>query len=86
MTIKCSECQKDIIDEEKFHHGLKKLCEDCYIAILIPRRRKTHWQYLRSIKTEYLRPEKKTQKKVPHKDQKFRSGAPSQDPSKSKAK
>ena len=34
------------------------LCENCYMAKLMPRVRKMHWQYLKSIKTDYLRPGK----------------------------
>ena len=44
--------------EEYQHHG-KALCEACYLEIHNTRTRKTHWQYLKSIKTDYLIPPKK---------------------------
>jgi hypothetical protein len=52
--IYCSMCHTKIKAGEEYNHNLKVLCEDCYIHILTPRVRKTHWQYLKSIKIEYL--------------------------------
>jgi len=54
----CSICQKKLKPGEDYHHHSKTLCDDCCIEIRTQRVRKTHWQYLRSIKTEYLIPEK----------------------------
>lgn len=34
----------------------KILCEDCCIDLRTPKKRKTHWQYIKSIKAEYLVP------------------------------
>ncbi len=50
---KCSKCLT-VIEGEEYHHYSKVLCEDCYMDVCMPRARKTHWQYLRSIKTDYL--------------------------------
>jgi len=33
-----------------------KWCEDCAMEVRKAGGRKTHWQYLKSIKTDYLRP------------------------------
>jgi hypothetical protein len=54
MLTKCSKCKTEIMVREEYNHHLKVLCEDCCIDIHTPRVRKTHWQYLKSIKTEYL--------------------------------
>jgi len=54
--IYCSMCHTKINAGEEYNHNFKVLCEKCYIDIRTPRGRKTHWQYLRSIKTEYLVP------------------------------
>jgi hypothetical protein len=57
-SIQCSRCRGKINKEESYIHKSEILCEDCYMEIRMPRRRKTHWQYLRSIKTKYLIPPK----------------------------
>jgi hypothetical protein len=51
---RCGKCQTEIKEAEAYNHYSKILCEDCYLDICMPRTRKTHWQYLRSIKTDYL--------------------------------
>ena len=56
--IACHECGEDIQNGEEYHHHSMVLCEDCFIDESMVPKRKTHWQYLRSIKTEYLRPGK----------------------------
>ena len=55
MLTKCSKCKTEIQVGQEFNDHSKILCEDCYVDIGMPRARKTHWQYLGSIKTEYLR-------------------------------
>jgi len=50
----CSICHAKIKDGEECNHNLKVLCEDCCMNIRMTRVRKTHWQYLGSIKTQYL--------------------------------
>lgn len=54
--IYCGICHEEINTEEKYEHHAKVLCENCCINIRTRRVRKTHWQYLRSIKTGYLIP------------------------------
>lgn len=56
MTLKCSRCREEISMGKEYLHNFKLLCEDCCLDIRLSRVRKTHWQYIRSIKTEYLRP------------------------------
>jgi hypothetical protein len=54
----CNLCNSDIQEgEEYLHHGIV-LCEGCFIDKSMTPKRKTHWQYLQSIQTEYLRPGK----------------------------
>ena len=50
----CSNCHKKN-NKKAYHYHISVLCEDCCIDIRTPHVRKTHWQYLRSIKTDYLR-------------------------------
>ena len=54
MSIKCSKCDQEIKPGEEYHHQSVVLCEDCCMDTRMSRTRKTYWQYLRSIKTEYL--------------------------------
>lgn len=58
---KCGQCGKSIEDDEERNHNSILLCEDCYLDIRLTRRRKTHWQYIKSVKNDYLRPSKKNQ-------------------------
>ena len=55
----CSICHAEIKEGDAYAHDIRLLCEDCYMNIRTQYARKTHWQYLRSIKTEYLTPGKK---------------------------
>ncbi len=52
----CSMCQKKINNNEQYLYGGKGYCEDCMMDQRVSRTRKTHWQYIRSIKSEYLCP------------------------------
>ena len=54
----CSDCHTRIKEEGEYNHNSKVLCEDCCINVRTSRVRKTHWQYIGSIKTEYLIPRK----------------------------
>jgi len=55
----CSNCHKKIKKQEAYHYHSNALCEDCVIDTYTPYVRKTHWQYLGSIKADYLRGGKK---------------------------
>jgi hypothetical protein len=55
----CSTCRKKIEKGKEYHHNINVLCEDCCVDMRTPRVRKTHWQYLGSIKAGYLTPCKK---------------------------
>jgi hypothetical protein len=50
----CSNCQKTIIKENAYLYHKIVLCEDCCIDMHTPYARKTHWQYIGSIKVDYL--------------------------------
>ena len=58
MRLRCNKCRKEMKAGKEHRHHLKIVCEACYMDIRMSRTRKTHWQYLRSIKTEYLVPGK----------------------------
>jgi recombinational DNA repair protein (RecF pathway) len=58
QTAKCGICLTPIDPGREHIHEDQTLCEDCYMDTRTVRTRKTHWQYLRSIKTDYLRPGK----------------------------
>ena len=55
MLKKCSKCKTKIQVGIEHSYNSKILCEDCYIDVCMPRVRKIHLQYLKSIKTDYLR-------------------------------
>ena len=56
MSVLCDRCQKEIAPEDRNVHNNQTLCDECYLDARITRPRKTHWQYIGSLKTEYLRP------------------------------
>jgi len=56
----CSNCGKKIEEEDSYDHNHRVLCEDCFVEAKMTRKRKTHWQYLTSIKTDYLRANEKS--------------------------
>ena len=55
----CGVCQTEIKEGGEYNHNSKVLCEDCCIRVRMSRGRKTHWQYIGSVKSEYLIPGKK---------------------------
>ena len=55
-TLVCGSCHKPLEPEDAHVHQAKILCEECCIDARSTRARKTHWQYLGSIKAEYLIP------------------------------
>jgi hypothetical protein len=65
--ICCSFCRIKIKAKEEHNHNSKVLCENCCIDIRSPRVRKTHWQYLISIKTGYLIPVNREKYAKPYK-------------------
>lgn len=50
----CDICKTEIGPDEQHHFDSKMLCEDCCMDVRMPRKRKTHWQYIKSVKLEYL--------------------------------
>jgi len=55
-STSCDQCDLKIKADELHNYHALVLCEDCFLETKMPRKRKTHWQYLTSIKTEYLKP------------------------------
>ena len=53
--LKCDRCGSEIPADEARRHRSEVLCENCAMDALMPRTRKTHWQYVWSVKSEYLR-------------------------------
>ena len=52
--VACCRCRASISAGEEYIYRTESLCEACCIDARSPRVRKTHWQYVRSIKGEYL--------------------------------
>jgi|GEM_PF-1153511 len=50
----CTLCKKRLNAGEVYRHLSRPYCEVCCIDLRMTRTRKTHHQYVRSIKTEYL--------------------------------
>ncbi|MCP4367184.1 MAG: hypothetical protein GY797_03585 [Deltaproteobacteria bacterium] len=59
MRVICDVCHLKIKPGEQYRYLSTVFCENCYMDKRANRARKTHWQYLKSIKTEYLKPGKK---------------------------
>ncbi|CAB5111666.1 hypothetical protein D3OALGA1CA_5732 [Olavius algarvensis associated proteobacterium Delta 3] len=53
--IPCAGCLKPVEAEDAYRHRDRQWCADCAMKSRTPRVRKTHWQYLKSIKSDYLR-------------------------------
>ena len=54
----CTICHGKIEAGEEYIYNGEFFCEECCLDIRTSRVRKTHWQYLGSIKTKYLIPDK----------------------------
>lgn len=55
LPRRCARCRKAISPGDGYGRGRETLCGDCCMELRMPRTRKTHWQYLSCIKTQYLR-------------------------------
>jgi hypothetical protein len=55
-TTTCDQCNRKIEGDAQHKYHALVLCEDCFLETKMTRKRKTHWQYLTSIKMEYLKP------------------------------
>jgi late competence protein required for DNA uptake (superfamily II DNA/RNA helicase) len=56
LASKCSACGNEIHENACYAHRGKIYCEACILDKRMVRQRKTHWQYLSSIKSDYLKP------------------------------
>ena len=52
----CQICGRRLHADEVYRHRARTLCEDCCLDVRTPHRRKTHWQYIGSIRGDYLIP------------------------------
>lgn len=50
----CGNCNTPIENGAEYRYNGKILCEGCCITVRWPRVRKTHWQYIPSVKTGYI--------------------------------
>lgn len=51
----CAKCGATLVNGSGYRHFSDTLCEECYIDARTPRTRKTHWQYIGSVKGQYFR-------------------------------
>ena len=58
MDVKCCACGKTMKEAAAYTHRGKTMCEQCCLDVRAVDGRKTHWQYIRSIKGDYLHPGK----------------------------
>lgn len=58
QNIVCSICGLRIKASNYYKNKENIICEECYIESRIDRGRKTHWQYIKSVKNDYLVPGK----------------------------
>jgi hypothetical protein len=54
-SLHCQRCGA-LLEGDAHHHANLQVCEACYIDTWRPHHRKSHWCYLRSIKSDYLVP------------------------------
>ena len=50
----CQRCDRKLLPVQEYQLKDRELCEDCCIEERLPTVRKTHWQYVKSIKDKYL--------------------------------
>ena len=55
--MRCYRCGKQIKAGQEYCHDSKALCVECCMDVHMPLKRKTHWQYLSAIRSQYLQPE-----------------------------
>lgn len=60
--IQCERCRRQIPADDVYPDKSMRLCEDCCLDLRISRKRKTHWQYVGSIKGDYLTPAGKSKR------------------------
>jgi len=66
MSTICDVCHSKIKSGDQYRYLSTILCENCYMDKRDSRARKTHWQYLKSIKTEYIKPGKESNDELLH--------------------
>jgi hypothetical protein len=51
----CGRCGRPQEEADLYRHRAQVLCEECCLDARQEHKRKTHWQYIGSIKGDYLR-------------------------------
>ena len=59
---RCDVCRRPTRPDGLSRQRTGRLCDDCHMEACLPRVRKTHWQYIGSIKGDYLRPSPRPKK------------------------
>jgi len=54
-TVRCEGCGAPRQRQAIYRHRNRMLCEDCCLDARLSPARKTHWQYIGSVKTDCLR-------------------------------
>ena len=54
--MRCYRCGKQIEPGQEYRHESQTLCLECCMELRMPLKRKTHWQYLTAIRSQYLQP------------------------------
>lgn len=54
--MRCDRCGSWIGTGQEYTHGSQTLCAECCMELRMPLKRKTHWQYLTAIRSQYLQP------------------------------
>ena len=57
--IPCDACGLHTKPKDTYRYQARSLCAQCCMEARMPRTRKPHWQYLSSIRTDYLQPPKR---------------------------
>jgi hypothetical protein len=59
QSVTCAKCGKKILSGSLYQFKGEKICEDCHMEVHSTRNRKPHWQYIKSVKTDYIVPGRK---------------------------
>jgi len=63
QNVDCARCRTRIKINDVCFHQDRPLCADCAVEIRMKRSRKTHWQYIKSVKSDYLSPARRPDSK-----------------------
>lgn len=52
--LRCAGCGRPLSPDEAYPHQARSWCAECCLDQRMTRPRKTHWQYLTAIRSQYL--------------------------------